>query len=148
MKATNPLFVALMCCVGLSAPAAAQMFGRDVTAVFDGADANHDGRISRDEFAAAREKQFDRLDRNHDNVVSRDDFGRLIKFRPQAGERLDRWIAAADGNHDGKVTREELHAAPMPLFDRADTNHDGYVDESELKALRAKIGTARDGGDL
>ena len=70
--------------------------------------------------------------------MSRDDFSRLIRFRRQTGERLNQWIAAADGNRDGKVTREEMKASPMPVFDRADTDNDGAVSQAELAVVRAR----------
>jgi hypothetical protein len=126
-------------------PAAAGFAGHDPLAVFDQADADHDGRVSRDEFRAARSARFAQMDRNGDGVVSRDDFTRFLKFRPQAGARIDAMLAEADANHDGKVSRAELDAAPATLFDRADTNHDGFVDKAELGAARAKIQQLRQG---
>ncbi|MBY8826521.1 EF-hand domain-containing protein [Hephaestia mangrovi] len=124
----------------LPASAAQARFGqRDPMAAFDDADTNHDGVVSRAEFRAARVARFDRMDRNHDGAISRDDFGRLLKFRPQAGQLLDQMLAEADTNHDGRVTRGELSQAPMPLFDRADTNHDGVVDANELAAARDRL---------
>jgi Ca2+-binding EF-hand superfamily protein len=147
MKERLPISLALISLAVLVGPAQAQRLGGR-TSVFDGADTDHDGRISRAEFAAAREKDFDRLDRNHDGVVSRDDFARLLKFRPQAGSRLDNWIAARDTNHDGKMMRAELQAAPMSVFDRADANHDGFVDQKELSAFRDPVKSARDKGGL
>jgi Ca2+-binding EF-hand superfamily protein len=114
-------------------PALAQNVSLDV---FDTADTNHDGRITRAEFAAAREKQFDRMDRNHDGAVSKEDFGFLLALAPSREQRLDRFIAGADANNDKRVTREEFRASPMRLFDRADTNTDGVVDAAELAALR------------
>lgn len=147
MKKTILLATVLLGCLALSVPALAQLFGSR-SGVFDGADTDHDGRVSRAEFAAARDKRFDRLDRNHDGVISRDDFSRLIRFRPQAGDRLDKWIASVDANHDGKVTRAELHAAPMRMFDLADTNRDGFVDQAEQAAFREKVKSLKDDGDL
>lgn len=114
MRSGQRFLIVLMCCSGFAVPATARLSGGDATAIFDNADIDHDGRTSRAEFAAAREKQFDRLDRNHDGVVSRDDFGRLMRLRPQAVGRLDRWIAATDGNDDGKVTREDCVPRPCP----------------------------------
>lgn len=116
-------------------PVAAQ----DVTA----ADTNRDGRITRAEFAAARLANFARFDRNHDGVVSPADLGRIARFRPQAAEALRLFIAGADINHDGQVTRAELAKAPMPVFDRADANHDGVVDGAETAALRADVAQMR-----
>ncbi len=147
MKTRLPISLALLFLAALVGPAQAQRLGGG-TSVFDGADTDHDGRISRAEFAAARMKEFNRLDRNHDGVVSRDDFARLVKFRPQVGTRLDNWISARDSNHDGKVTRAELQEAPMTVFDKADTNHDGFVDQKELSAFRDAVKAARDKGGL
>ncbi len=147
MKKRLPIALALISLAALAGLAQARLLGGRAS-VFDDADTDHDGRISRAEFAAARMKEFDRLDRNHDGAVSRDDFARLLKFRPRAGARLDDWISARDTNHDDKVTRAELQAAPMPVFDRADANHDGFVDQKELSAFRDAVKSARDKGGL
>jgi Ca2+-binding EF-hand superfamily protein len=144
----NKTFLIWAALLGAAAPAAAQPFGARALAIFDDADTNHDGKVSRAEFSAAREARFDRMDRNHDGAVSRDDFGRLLRFRPKAGERLDRWIASADINHDGKVSLAEFRAMPMHLFDLADTNHDGQVDKAELAKLRTRADLIKDDGGL
>lgn len=132
----NPLRkLALTILLFAATPAFAQ---QPVLEIFDSADANHDGRITRAEFAAAREKQFDRMDRNKDGAVARDDFGILLGLAPSRGERLDRFIAGADANNDKRMTREELRASPLRLFDRADANRDDVVDAAELAALRKR----------
>jgi hypothetical protein len=120
-------------------PATAQMMGRDPAAMLDKADTDHDGRISRAEFVAARAGSFAKMDRNGDGAVSRSDFGRLLKLRPQAGDRLDMMIAEMDANHDGKITQAEVIAAPTLLFDRADADHDGFIDQAELARLRTMM---------
>jgi len=112
---------------------------RDPAAMFAAADTDHDGRISRAEFQAARLAQFDRMDRNGDGVISRDDFTRIMAFRPQAAPRIDAMISEADLNRDGRVTRVELAHAPTGLFDHVDTNHDGFVDKAELAAFKAML---------
>lgn len=127
-------------------PASAQMMGRDPTAMIEKADADHDGRISRAEFVAARAADLAKLDRNGDGVISRADFGRILKFRPKAGTRIDAMIAALDGDHDGKVTQAEIAAAPTLLFDRADADHDGYVDKAELTQLRTLMQQMKSAG--
>ncbi|MBN8815225.1 MAG: EF-hand domain-containing protein [Sphingomonas sp.] len=127
-----PLFVAA---VMLAAPALAQ----DVMA----ADANHDGKITRAEFAAARLANFNRLDRNGDGVVSQADTPTIARLRPQIQASFQQFIAMADLNHDGQVTRDELANAPMPVFDRADVNHDGVIDASEMPAFRAALAQMR-----
>jgi hypothetical protein len=125
-----------LCLATLATGARAQM-QRDPAAAFAGADANKDGRISRAEFVAARQARFARFDRNGDGAISRDDFARLLRFRPEAGARIEAILGEADANHDGKVTRAEMAGAPTLVFDRADTNQDGIVDKAELAAVSA-----------
>jgi len=116
-------------------PAAAQDIDR--------ADTNHDGKISRAEFIAARSANFDKLDRNGDGVISQADIGMIARFRPAIGEKFNQMIAADDTDHDGQVTPKELAIAPAPAFDRADANHDGVIDASEMAALRANLAAMR-----
>jgi Ca2+-binding EF-hand superfamily protein len=113
--------------------------GGDPMDVFANVDANGDGVVTKAEFLAGRNARFDKMDRNGDGVVSRDDFGKILKFRPQAGQKLDAFIAQADTSHDGKVSRAELAAAPTPIFDLADANHDGKVDKAEMAAARDRL---------
>lgn len=123
-----------------ASPASAQRGSVDR---FAEADSNGDGVVTRAEFQASRLERFERMDRNGDGAISRDDFGRLMRFRPQAGQRLDELLAEADTNHDGRVTRSELQQAPTPLFDRADTNGDGRIDAEEQAAARERMDELR-----
>ena len=107
----------------------------DPTAIFARMDTNSDGRISRAEYVAARSQRFGQLDHDRDGVVTRSDFPRAAG-NPQASARLDALLGEADGNGDGKVTRQELKKAPAPGFDRVDANRDGYVTRAELQAVR------------
>lgn len=103
------------------------------------ADANNDGLVSREEYRASRSMKFARLDRNGDGAVSKDDYARLAKVRPEAAQKLDMLITQADADKDGKVTRAEYDAMPMPLFDKADTNGDGSIDKTEMAAAQAQM---------
>lgn len=136
------LLIAAVAATLVATPAAAQWFGGGDA--FANADANQDGMITRAEFAATRAANFGRLDRNGDGAVSKDDLGRLARMRAQAAQRFDQLIKAADTNGDGKVTRQEFAAAPMPMFDRADANGDGQVDRSEAAAAKAMLAQLRD----
>jgi Ca2+-binding EF-hand superfamily protein len=120
----------------ITAGAAQARTGGRLADMFTGADSNQDGRISRGEFLAARNDRFGELDRNRDGVISAADFPRLAAFAA-AKAKMDALITGADGNRDGRVTREELANAPTTMFDMADTNHDEFVDQSELAAFRA-----------
>lgn len=110
--------------------------------LFDRADADGDGKVTRAEYVTAREAQFGRMDRNGDGVVSKADFPRAAK-RPAAQGRLDQFIAEADVNRDGAVSKDELSQASVPVFDRADTNHDGTIDQAEAAAFKANLASHR-----
>ena len=126
-------------------PAHAQGFGdRDGLAGFERADTNGDGVVTRAEFAASRMARFDKMDRDGDGAISKSDFKRLSRFRPQAMERIDALIAQGDSNKDGRLTRAEMNAAPMPAFDRVDANGDGAVDKDELARAREAMQAIRE----
>src|SRR5262249_14699354 len=44
------------------------------------------------------------------------------------------WFAAADADHDGKLTRREFRADAAAFFHELDLNHDGVIDASEITA--------------
>ncbi|WP_429591168.1 EF-hand domain-containing protein [Sphingomonas zeicaulis] len=138
---TTFVTVAALAAATSGLPAHAQRFGAGDH--FADADANGDGTITREEFAAARARSFDKLDRNGDGIVQKGDFGRLARFKPDAAQRLQRMIDAADANRDGKVTRDEFVAAPSPVFDRADTDGDGVLSKAEADAARSALAAAR-----
>ena len=137
MKTLTFLAVSFTGIAIVAAPASAQLGRRGGGSDhFAQADSNGDGIVTREEFKASRSARFKQMDRNGDGAISRDDFGRLLKFRPEAGQRLDNMLAEADANHDGRLTSAELDQAPMPLFDRADTNGDGQIDAQERAAAK------------
>lgn len=136
MKILAFLAISLAGIAIVAMPASAQLGRRGGGDRFAQADGNGDGIVTREEFKASRSARFTQMDRNGDGAISRDDFGRLLRFRPEAGQRLDEMLAEADVNHDGRLTRAELDQAPMPLFDRADANGDGRIDARERTAAK------------
>ena len=123
-------------------PAIAQMRGAgggNPLAVFATADADHDGKVSREEYANTRDVRFAMMDRNGDGVISKADFAEILAERPQAAERIEQTIAAGDSDKDGKISKAEWHGAPMPIFDRLDANGDGFVDKAEVTKARAMM---------
>ena len=76
--------------------------------LFDAMDTDHNGQLSRDEFAKIRDvakpvmrkEIFARLDANHDGFLTRDEM-------PSFAANLEK----ADANHDGVVSPDEMRAA-------------------------------------
>jgi Ca2+-binding EF-hand superfamily protein len=116
-----------------SVQAAGQRGAMDPMDVFEHADANHDGNITRAEYVAARAAKFDELDRNHDGFLTEADFPRLKKAGGERAEKFQAMLQKLDTDHDGKVSRDEFANGGGTLFDMADTNHDGVVDKAELQ---------------
>jgi hypothetical protein len=100
-----------------------------------GADANHDGNITRDEFLARPIEMFNRLDANHDGIIQASE-------RPQRPERGERPGGEGhervnpDANGDHQLSRAEWTTMGASLFDRLDANHDGRVTREEADAAR------------
>lgn len=108
--------------------ASAQRKPLDRNAVFDMIDTDHDGMISRDEFARAPSLSSEAMTRGGGG-------GR----RGGGGYRgMARAMMAADTDHDGKVTLKEATDFALQRFDRQDLNHDGQVTPEERAAYRAQ----------
>jgi Ca2+-binding EF-hand superfamily protein len=85
-------------------------------------DANHDGRISRDEWHGTR-ATFDALDDNRDGVLTRTEV-----FGTDAPPDL---FTSVDANRNGTIARDEWHWS-AGAFDRLDKNHDGRLTREEF----------------
>jgi len=48
---------------------------------------------------------------------------------------IDVWFAAADADHDGKLSRAEFLAEAANFYSRLDANHDGYATSVESSTL-------------
>ena len=106
------------------------------------ADANHDGKVTKQEYVDARAAQFSRMDRNGDGFIDEAD------SRAGGNERGQRAAKALrgriDSNGDGKISKEEFVNAPTMLFDKFDANKDGVLDATELEAARNAAGRWRE----
>ncbi len=112
----------------------------DPSRIFDSADTNGDGIITREEFLAARERLFTRLDRNGDGYIDKDDTSARLVGRRKTQERLAELIARFDKDGDGRLSRTEFVDGPTPLFDQADTDHNGELSRQEVAAAKALFG--------
>ena len=112
----------------------------DPTRIFDSADTDGDGVITREEFHAARERAFTRFDRNDDGYIDEDDAPSRLGARHAAKDRLAQLVAQLDKDGDGRISRAEFVDGPTPLFDRADTDHNGELSREEVAAMKDRIG--------
>jgi Ca2+-binding EF-hand superfamily protein len=127
----------------MAARAVAQQRQPDPSRIFDSADTNGDGVITREEFRAARERLFARLDRNGDGFIDKDDMSGRLARRQKAQERLAALITQLDADGDGRVSKSEFVEGPTPLFDRADTDHNGELSQDEVAAMKQKAAQLR-----
>jgi Ca2+-binding EF-hand superfamily protein len=134
-------FAALAGAAGLAAAQDEDRPPHGPMAMFQAADANHDGVLTRQEFDVGRDAHFAQMDSNRDGALSRDE------MRAMRGLRGDhRWrhgggmhsLRGADANHDGSISRDEFLARPIEHFDRLDADHDGVISAAELPQRRER----------
>ncbi|RDE06777.1 EF-hand domain-containing protein [Sphingomonas aracearum] len=102
------------------------------------ADANGDGKISRQEYLAQVTQRFTRRDADKDGVLSGDELAGPMRGGEGDTARtgLNRAQQRSDTNGDGKISQAEDQAAATARFDRLDTNKDGAIDAAERSAMR------------
>jgi Ca2+-binding EF-hand superfamily protein len=100
------------------------------------------GYITRDEFLAAAQKRFARLDANHDGKLSLDEFH--TQHFPRVGAQLDETGSGRgakhaqarfdrlDTNHDGFVSLDEYVAGASTEFAKLDPQNTGKVTAQQL----------------
>jgi Ca2+-binding EF-hand superfamily protein len=117
------------------------MRNEELGARFDALDADHDGRLTSAE-AQVPPQVFQNLDTNKDKALSKEEFLARPDLR---AEHRDFEFNRADGNHDGKVTREEADKIATERFDSVDADHDGVITRQEFDAHVAQVAKATHG---
>lgn len=121
---------------------------------FAGADANGDGKVTKEELMAYRQTMISGVDADGDGMISVEELAAHMKARmdAQIDAHAKARVAAQDLNGDGKLSAGELLAPPMPtrMFDRLDANGDGAISQDEIAQARAqmmdRMGGGRDDG--
>ena len=128
------LALAVLACAG--APALAQQPSPEqleqVTKMFKEADANDDGKTTREEMNAHRANTFARLDMNSDGVVNASDKPRGPVRAKKYGEAFGKVVPQFDKNGDGTLTKQEWNTQEMDVFGMLDANGDGAIETAEL----------------
>ncbi len=101
------------------------------------ADANQDGKVTRQEYIDARAAQFVRMDRNGDGVVDDADSRERAEQSAMAKRMANAARGRIDSNSDGKISKEEFVNAPTMLFDRFDADKNQELDAKELEAAKS-----------
>jgi Ca2+-binding EF-hand superfamily protein len=106
---------------------------------FAAADANKDGKVTAEEFAAARAAMVAGVDTDKDGLLSVDELAAMhLKAMEAASKDMaTRMVKNLDADGDGKLSASEMAAMPVPpnAFERADTNKDGAIDQAEADAM-------------
>jgi Ca2+-binding EF-hand superfamily protein len=99
---------------------------RQVQRLFELLDANHDGKLEVAELPAQLRVRLATVDRDGDGVITRHELAVAHNARWRDGLRL------ADRNGDGAFTRDEVGPVRWLRIRAADTDHDGQVTSDEL----------------
>ncbi len=128
-------------------------------------DANKDGVLSKDEFAAPMMQHFADVDTDGNGTISPAEFDAAHqRMGEMHGHMHEGWgppggpggwhhdhgpmdLQALDTDHDGKVSFAEFSAPMKSHFDEMDANHDGTLDASELPQRRDGDGPPPPGGN-
>jgi hypothetical protein len=104
------------------------------------------GDVTRSQMIAQTKKTFQMADTDHDGFMSRKEFAVRMaavvnREQPPTKEDAQRMLDAAnrafddaDTNHDGKLSLAEAMVRPLKAFDMMDTNHDGVLTVAEKSA--------------
>ena len=122
---------------GMRGPGGGAMAMGDPNVAFDRIDANHDGSISRSEFAAGRQVRIEkRIVMNAPGAPGQPKPMRMMHGGGMMGAML---LQRADTNRDGRVSLAEAAGAALQHFDMIDANRDGRITPDERVAGRQRM---------
>ncbi|MCL3882158.1 EF-hand domain-containing protein [Marivita sp. GX14005] len=141
----SALFIATLVASSGATMVAAKGFdrgGQGRAEMFREMDANADGSVSAEEFAA-RKTFFDRADTDGDGRLTRGEIVSAAQAR--AENRADRMIARMDADGDGALSADEIgpRGTKARMFERLDSDGDGAISETEFREARGMTGWGR-----
>ena len=102
------------------------------------------------------EAMFDKADANHDGILTRDEYhaalAAIVKAKggtptARGWAMVDAQFDAVDQAHTGRIPRGNFVAAALAHFDGADLNHDGTVTPDEARkaaSIKRKVAKAQE----
>lgn len=106
-------------------------------------DANKDGKITKDELAAAKTARFTAADTNKDGKLSAEEMtaARDAMIAKRKADRMAEMIKRFDKDGDGMISEAEMPIPPNgdKMFDRVDTDKDGAISQAEADAAMQKM---------
>jgi len=124
------------CALGASALASAA--SHDIKTFIVEYDLDHDGAVSKDEFAQERDRRFASTDADHSGGLSHDEYveeyrGRFSATHPDARvterqtKQTEVRFKVLDSNHNGQISPAEYAHSGWSMFTRHDYTNDGAV---------------------
>ena len=146
-KQVSTLVIAALLATGASTAFAHDKANRDDrrAEIFAELDANGDGTLTADEFAAGTDR-FARADANGDGLLTVEEIE--ASGQDRAAKRAERMMARFDANKDGALSKDEITSRrdPARMFGRLDANDDGAVTAEEFAEARMRDHGGKRGG--
>jgi Ca2+-binding EF-hand superfamily protein len=117
--------------LAIACPAHAQATSSAKPSLFQRLDANHDGKVTLDEYKAYRDAIWKKYDAKGTGTVSKKTYVHGSKERTAAFARLD-------ANGDGVLQKSEFDAETQQLFDKRDHGQKGYLTATDFGSRSAK----------
>lgn len=106
--------------------------------MFDGIDADKDGKVTFAELEAHRTAEFTAADTNGDGSLSADELSAraLARFQEKLADRTQAMLDNMDNDGSGGLSQDEMGEGPgMRNFARIDADNDGAVTKDEIQSV-------------